>query len=390
MASPKLFAEVVIAGSYKNLAKSTRGATKELKNFQASTKKIANAVKGLLSGVALMGVGAVYDALIDMTKAAQEDAKSMALLNKQMELSWKATDKTKKSMNDYIDSVARMTGIMDDDLRPAFSKIVRVTKNAAQATKVFDNVLNISAATGKDVNTVAQAYSRYLDGNKTALYRLIPGLKGAKNEAKFLHDTYAGMADLAGKNDPFARITVIMEDFKEKLGASFLPILNSVADWLASPEATKQMDRFAKAVQDGFAWFSSDEGKESMNKFLDNMMKIADAINDIIENIDKLQPLIDFFMTIQKLQGGWIFDLFGGGGDKPKNKNSRNVSLGGSYQPTSMPSTRPSAPPIAVAAAKPANVTITVNAPNVSGPAVVDALKRAANTRGIPMSKLLA
>jgi hypothetical protein len=51
----------------------------------------------------------------------------------------------------------------------------------------------------------------------------------------------------------------------------------------------------------------------------------------------------------------------------------------------------PKAPstPITIAPAKPANVTITVNAPNVSGPAVVDALKRAANTRGIPMSKLL-
>jgi hypothetical protein len=38
---------------------------------------------------------------------------------------------------------------------------------------------------------------------------------------------------------------------------------------------------------------------------------------------------------------------------------------------------------------KPANVKITINAPNVSGTAVLDALKQKAKTVGIPMSKLL-
>jgi hypothetical protein len=51
----------------------------------------------------------------------------------------------------------------------------------------------------------------------------------------------------------------------------------------------------------------------------------------------------------------------------------------------------PKAPstPITVAPAKPANVTITVNAPNVSGAAVLEALRSKAKVNGIPMSKLL-
>jgi hypothetical protein len=386
MASPKLFAEVVIAGSYKNLAKSTRGATKELKNFEASTKKIANAVKGLLAGVALVGVGAVYDALIDMTKAAQEDAKSMALLNKQMELSWKATDRTKESMNDYIDSVARMTGIMDDDLRPAFSKIVRVTKNAAQATKVFDNVLNISAATGKDVNTVAAAYSKYLAGNKTALYRLIPGLKGAKNEAKFLRDTYAGMAELAGKNDPFARIAVIMEDFKEKLGTAFMPLIQQFADWLGSDDATKALDDLATAVQDAFKWFGSEEGKAGIKEFGEGVLTLVDGLTEMVKQIEVISKFAESSPLMLLLKGINEFN-------KPYSQRDQTSMMTPGGQGTGKfrvdIAPKASTTPITIAPAKPQNINIVVNAPNTSGTAVLDALKRAANARGIPMSKLL-
>jgi hypothetical protein len=278
----KLFAEVVIAGSYKNLAKSTRGATKELKGFEASTKKMANAVKGALAGVALMGVGMVFDALVDMTKAAAEDAKSMALLNKQMEKSWKATDQTKSSMDDYIKSVSHMTGIVDDDLRPAFGKIVRATKNASQATAAFDNVLNIAADRQVDVNTVANAYSKYLAGNKTALYRLIPGLKGARNEAEYLKNTYEGMAKIAGKNDPFARISVIFEDFKEKLGTAFLPLFEKFADWLASDEAQTALDSISDKFEALGEWFASPEGQEAMAEWMDNLKALIKLAGDFL------------------------------------------------------------------------------------------------------------
>jgi hypothetical protein len=356
----KLFAEVVIAGSYKNLSKSTRGASKELKGFEKVSKNIAGAVQAAFAGIAIAGIGMLADAIVDMTKAAQEDAKSMALLNKQMTQSWKATDTTKDAMEDYIGTVSRMTGIMDDDLRPAFGRIVRATKNSSQATSAFDNVLNIAADTGKDVNTVAQAYSKYLAGNKTALYRLIPGLKGAANEADYLKNTYAGMAELAGKNDPFARISVIMEDFKEKLGTAFLPLFNQFADWLASDEATEMLDRLAAGIQDVFKWFGSEEGQAKLQAFGDLILQIADYIADLIE-------AWDFFAGIYDTN---IFEIPG----VTQNDFNKSGSL-----PTST-TVAPSNinPPI----------NITVNAPNVSGDAVVTALKNSAKTKGIPLSLL--
>ena len=393
MARDKLFAEVVIAGSYKDLAKSTRGAKKELNQFEKSAKKISAAVNTAFAGIAIAGIGMVWDALVDMTTAAQEDAKSVALLNKQMEKSWKATDQTKDSMNEYIDSVSNMSGIMDDDLRPAFGKIVRVTKSAAKAQKAFDTVMDISADTNKDVNVVAAAYSKYLAGNKTALYRLIPTLKDAGNEAQFLKDRFDGMSEVAGANNPIGKLSVIFENFKEKLGASFLPILNNVADWLASPEATKQMDKFAKSVENGFAWFGSAEGKEAMEKFLENILKIADGINKMIENIDKLKPLMDFFMTVHKLGGGWIWDvLLGASGEQPTNNIPRDPGFQQRWQPNSMPNTASTGSGTGSTGGGGTviqNNYYTVNAPQVSGPAVVNALKTEARRKGVPLKLLI-
>jgi hypothetical protein len=379
----KLFAEVVIAGSYKNLAKSTRGATKELKGFEKASKKIAGAVQAAFAGIAIAGIGMLADAIVDMTKAAQEDAKSMALLNKQMENSWKATDTTKDAVEDYIGSVSRMTGILDDDLRPAFSKIVRATKNASQATSAFDNVLNIAAGTGKDVNTVSTAYSKYLDGNKTALYRLIPGLKGAKDEAKFLKEEFAGMADLAGENDPFARINVVIEDFKEKLGEAFIPIASDIADWLAGDEAQKAMDDFAKAVKDAFAYLTSPEGKADIQAFIDKFMTLIDSVMKVAEIVQKLLD-----------NGAEVPDGLKAAEERKKSGESKGLLyqawdwLTGA-KPTS-PNTKTNVPTSTL----PSNTNINPPVVNVyvdpiTGKQVTKLLRNTAKVNGIPMSKLL-
>jgi hypothetical protein len=291
-----MFAEVTIAGSYKNLAKSTRGATKELNIFEKNAKKISGAISAAFAGIALAGITMLTDALIDMAKAAATDRQSMALLNKTLEANWGATEQTIAGVDDYITSISYMTGIVDDDLRPAFAKIARVTKQAGSAQKAFGRVLDISAGTGKDVNLVAQAYSRYLGGNKTALDKLIPGLKDAGNRMGFLDEKYAGLAKVAGENDPFARINVVMGEFQEKIGKSFLPLVDKLAEWLTSPEATAQMDKFAQSVQEMFNYFQSPSGQAAMKQFLDDVLAIADGINEMVASLKDLKPLMDFLM----------------------------------------------------------------------------------------------
>lgn len=284
-------AEVLLNNS--NWEKKLTQTQKQVAGFGKSMKTVANGVKAAWAGVALLGLNAVGDAIMDVTKLAAEDAKSQALLNKQMDNSFNATKKQKDEMDRYIDTMSNMSGIADDNLRPAMSKLVAVSKNATKAQKAFAVVLDISAGTGKDVNVVAQAYSKYLGGNKTALDKLVPGLKDAGDKMGFLQSKYGGMAEVAGKNDPFARINVVMDNFKEKLGTAFLPVVDKFADWLASGESQKAMDDLATKVGEFGEWFASPEGQKSFNDWIDGLKDLIKLAGDFLGIAGKVASLFD-------------------------------------------------------------------------------------------------
>lgn len=356
--------------------KKLRAAAKQTASFGKSMKTISNGVKAVWAGVAVGVVGNLYDSIVDVTKAAAEDAKSQALLNKQMDNSFKATQKQKEEMDRYIDTMSNMSGIADDSLRPAMSKLVAVSKNATKAQKAFAVVLDISAGTGKDVNVVAQAYSKYLGGNKTALDKLVPGLKDAGDKMAFLQSKYGGMAAVAGKNDPFARINVVMDNFKEKLGTAFLPVVDKFADWLASGESQKAMDDLAAKVAEFGEWFASPEGQKSFNEWIDGLKDLIKLADDFLGIAGKVASLFDQKAKDKALtkaaQSGGLNYL--GGGQTPFLTTPK--ALSGNMM----------LPPIKTG---PTTINITITAPNVSGQAVIDALKKNAKSKGIPLGKML-
>jgi hypothetical protein len=369
----KMFAEVVIAGSYKNLAKSTRGATKELNIFEKNAKKISGAISAAFAGIALAGITMLTDALFDMAKAAAEDRKSMALLNKTLESNWKATEQTIAGVEDYITKISFMTGIVDDDLRPAFAKIARVTKNTTKAQAAFSRVMDISAGTGKDVNLVAQAYSKYLGGNKTALDKLIPGLKDSGNRLAFIDEKYTGMAAVAGKNDPFSIINVALGEFQEKIGAAFLPLIDKLATWLTSDESAKAMDEFAEAVAKMFGYFQSPEGQKAIDDFLTKVLKLVDGLTKFVELSDKIGSALfgtDLNAKLNNTAGGTGFE------------KAMNIFAGNpqGLSPGSVTRVGPAAGPV--------TNYITINGV-VSGNEAVKAIKREATLKGQTILKLI-
>lgn len=364
-----------IANWQKNLEKSS----KQMAGFGKSMKTISNGIKAAWTGVAVVAIGGVFDALKDVTKAAAEDAKSTALLNKQMDNSWKATQKTKNQMAAYVDTVSNMTGILDDNLRPALSKIVRVVKDPTKAMKAFNSVLDISAGTGKDVNTVAAAYSKYLAGNQTALYKLVPGLKEAGNQAEFLKTQFAGMAETSGANDPFARINAVVENFKEKLGAAFLPVANDIADWLASPEAQAALDDIAAKVKDAFAWLTSPEGKAQMREWFDTFLVLIKGAMDLATQVANL-------IGAEKVKSQNLTSAL----NTQSGKNALNFLGGGQASGRLAYSSQQSLTSSSTGNMSTPNGITTVNIyGTVSGNDVVKALKNIAGQKGMTLGRLL-
>lgn len=260
-------------------------ANKQMTGFGKSMKTISNGVKAAWAGVALVGIGQVYDAIVDVTKAAAEDQKSMALLNEQMKRTWKGNDRLNKSIDAQIDAMSNATGIADDKLRPALIRIAAVTKSPTKGMKLLSLSADIAAKSGSDLTLVSKNMAKFLGGNKTALDKLVPGLSSAGNRMAFLTKNYEGFSEIAGQNDPFGRITVTVENFKEKLGQAFLPLANSFADWLAGPEAQKQLDMIAGKVKDAFAWLNSPEGKKTIGEWYERTKALVELLVQMVDGL---------------------------------------------------------------------------------------------------------
>jgi hypothetical protein len=159
--------------------------------------------------------------------------------------------------------------------------------------KMLGLAADIAAKQTLPLNTVSKAMAKFLGGNKTALDKLIPGLKESGDRMKFLQENYEGFAEISGQNDPFGRITVTVENFKEKLGQAFLPLANSFADWLAGPEAQAQLDDIANRVKETFAWLNSEEGKESIKLWVDRISELADKIAGLVDGLLEFLEMVD-------------------------------------------------------------------------------------------------
>jgi hypothetical protein len=370
MARDKMFAEVVIAGSYKNLSKATRGATKEMQGFGKSAKKISMGVKAAWAGGIAIGLDFLYDGLKKVGKAASQEAQSVALLQGAMDKSWKATTTMSKAQEDFIQKMSFTAVIADDKLRPAYAKIVRVTKSADKAQKAFAMSLDIAAATGKDVNVVSQAMAKYLGGNKTALDKLIPGLKDAGNQWQFLTDKYEGTAEAMGNLKPFEKIELVFGEIQERLGGYILPYVQKFAEYLAGPEAKKMIDKMFASVQNMFDYLETAEGKKYIQGIADGFVGIADAMASMAKYLSETK---------------WFWDaVFAGQANTPLAILGRafageDLLVGpGSKTPAATPGQNNSAP-----------VYITVNAPSVNAQDVIKSLQAGAKSRGVSLQSLL-
>lgn len=247
MASPKMFAEVVIAGSYRNLSKATRGASGEMNTLASKTKKTSALMKSALAGI---GFGVIAGQLIGMAKAADEDRRSMALLNRQLDNSWKATDQTKKSVDDFIGSMATLSGIADDELRPAYANIARQTKDMQKANKMFALAMDIAADKGVSLEVATKAVAKAMAGNEKAFNKLYPAAEKSGNAIDYVTKKSKGMAKVAGDNSPFARMTQQFDEMKETLGKQLLPYVDKLAKWMASKEGQRTIKETTKQLSE--------------------------------------------------------------------------------------------------------------------------------------------
>ncbi len=265
---------VEILGEFRKLSAATQGAEGQLKGLNAVADNVST---GMNKAFALIGaafsVTAIVNGLKQAAEAAIEDVKSQRLLAIAMENTGEATEFQIKQAEENIRQMQFSAGVADDTLRPAFQKLFISTGDVTQASELLQVALDTSASTGKDLDTVTQAMTRSLEGNDTALSRLVPSLRNAADPLAELGELFRGSAEEAANLDPYTRMQIIFEDLQEQVGMALLPILNEFSTWLTTPEGQAKLQE----IVDG------------MVAIIEEGIKIVEWVN---ANKDWLVPLV--------------------------------------------------------------------------------------------------
>lgn len=191
------------------------------------------------AAAALAAVGA---AAISAGKAAAEDAASQDQLALAMKNATGANDKQVAAMEDYISRTSKAAAVADDELRPAMGKLLRATGDAKKSQEAMNTVLDVSAATGKSVESVSSAMAKGFGGSTTAIGKLVPGMDDAVLASGDMNKIMAELAETTGgaaakaaegTQGKMKAMEIAMDEAQETAGAALLPIMADLADVLA-------------------------------------------------------------------------------------------------------------------------------------------------------------
>jgi phage-related protein len=259
-----------ILGDVDNLNKSLKTASADVDSFGDKVGKVGKMVgAAFVAAAAAAGAYAVKIG-VDGVKAALEDEKAQRILALTLENTTGATKAQIAAVETYITKTALATGVTDDQLRPALSRLVRSTKDTEEAQKLLGLAMDISSATGKPLEAIANSLGKAYDGNTNALGKLGLGIDQSILKTKdfnlvyeSLRGSFAGFA--ANEANTFQgrldRLNVAFDEAKETVGFALLPVLEKlikfindnalpVIDALASGFSLTSSDGFGKIIND--------------------------------------------------------------------------------------------------------------------------------------------
>jgi hypothetical protein len=229
---------------------------KAFKQAETATQKLEKSVGKL--GKQLLGVFAASKVLAFGKNAAkafaadEKAARSLSLALANTGNAFAAIEVEK-----FIGDLQRATGVLDDNLRPAFRTLLTATGDVRKSQDGLALALDIAAGTGKDLGAVSMALAKAYGGQTTALSRLGAGLSKATLASgdldlitaeltkKFSGQALAAAEGYAGS---MARLAVASENAKEIIGKDLLDSMQLIAGEEGIGGATTAMEGFATQI----------------------------------------------------------------------------------------------------------------------------------------------
>jgi hypothetical protein len=212
-----------------------------------------------------LGGAFVVDKVVDFGKksveAAAADAEAQAKLAQALKSTTGATDAQVAGAESFISKLSQSAAIADDDLRPALATLARGFGDTQKAQEALSIATDISAGTGKDLNTVSEAMMKAAQGNTGALGKLGIATKDASGKALTLDqimanaaDTFKGQASTAAESTAgqMRSAEIAMGELQETVGSALLPVIGTLATFLTGT--------LLPALSTSFGWIMDNKG----------------------------------------------------------------------------------------------------------------------------------
>lgn len=261
----------------KNLNK---GST-EVEGFGGKIEKFGKVAAAAFAAAAAAAAAYATKIAIDGVKAAIEDEAAQVRLAAALENATGATRDQIAAVEQQITKTALATGVADDQLRPALQRLALSTGDTAKAQELLNLALDVSKATGKPLEAVANSLGRAYDGNTTALGKLGVGLSAAELKTMSFTDVQGRLSDLFGgaaaKNaETFQgrmdRLKVAFDEAKETIGYALLPIIERLVNFVVN-QVVPNLQKFASAF---------DPIVKAINENKDSFQKLFNFIGDYV------------------------------------------------------------------------------------------------------------
>jgi hypothetical protein len=277
-----------ILADVDNLRKELNKGEKEVEGFGGKLEKFSAAAKAAFVAAAAAAAAYAGKLAIEGVKAAIEDEAAQKRLQVALQNVTKATDAQVKAVEEQILKTSLATGVADDKLRPALQRLAVATGSVERSQELLSIALDVSAATGKDVEAVSNALGKAYEGNNGALTRLGIGLSateiktlGLEGSIKQLSETFGGAA--AAQANTFEgriqRLQVAFDETKETVGTALLPIVERLLKFITDTAIPAFQNFKTTAIDPVIAAFN--RNKESLT-ILYNFIK--DFILPILTN----------------------------------------------------------------------------------------------------------
>jgi phage-related minor tail protein len=267
-------------------AKSTESFGKQIGDISAKVVK------------SFVAIGAAVGALsLAFAKAAAEDQQAANRLAQTLGAVTNATEKQIQTVGRFITQTSLATGITDDELRPAFERLARSTKNVDEAQTLLNLALDLSAATSAPLEQVTNALGKAYDGNYTSLNKLGLGIDQSIIKTKDFNRLYETLNGTFGEFSErrseealvkFQKLQRAIEEAKEAVGAALLPVFERLGDWLLN-EGVPRLNAFIaglvgdKSLSSAYslAEKKSEEFGQKVRGVFDKFVEYKEVLKDV-------------------------------------------------------------------------------------------------------------